>query len=58
MYNNDVHNSMKISYKPNNLATMNIDKNIIVLTSTEENHLNIHDSSLEVELNVSTNAID
>ena len=37
---------------------MNINKNINILTSTEENHLNIHDTSLEVELNVSANAID
>ena len=34
MYNNDVHDSKIISYKPNDLATMNtLNNNIIILIS-------------------------
>ena len=57
MYNNDIHNSKITSYKPNNVAKMNTFNNkIYVLISREENHLNIRESCLEVEFNVSDNA--
>ena len=42
-YNNDIHKSKIIKYKPNNLATMNtINTNINIILNREENHLNIH----------------
>ena len=53
-YNNDIHKSKIIKYKPNNLAKMNtINNNIIILLNREENHLNLHDSYLEIEFVVS-----
>ena len=56
MYNNDIHNSKIISYKPNNLATMNtVNNNINILISREENHLNIHKCYLQIEFLVSGN---
>ena len=56
-YNNDIHKSKIIKYKPNNLATMNtINKNINIILNREENHLNLRDSYLEIEFLVSDNA--
>ena len=49
-YNNDRHKSKIIKYKPNNLAIMNtINTKINIILNREENHLNIHDSYLEIE---------
>ena len=49
-YNNDIHKSKIIKYKPNNLATMNeINTKINIILNREENHLNLHDSYLEME---------
>ena len=48
VYNNDVHKSKIIKYKPNVLATRNtVNTNIDIVLNREENHLNIHDSYLE-----------
>ena len=56
-YNNDIHRSKIIKYKPNNLATMNtVTTNINIILNREENHLNIHDSYLEIEFVVSDDA--
>ena len=56
-YNNDIHKSKIIKYKPNNLATMNIiNTNINIIHNRQENHLNIRDSYLEIEFDVSNNA--
>ena len=56
-YNNDIHESKIIKYKPNNLATMNtVNTNINIILNREENHLNIHDSYLEIEFVVLYNA--
>ena len=56
-YNNDIHKSKIIKYKPNNLATMNtVNTNIIIILNREENHLNLHDSYLEIEFVVSDDA--
>ena len=55
MYNNDIHTSKIISYKPNNLATMNTVNNNINILISKENHLNIHESYLEIEFMVSDN---
>ena len=58
-YNNDIHKSKIIKYKPNNLETMNtVNTNINIILNREENHLNIHDSYLEIDLDfvVSDNA--
>ena len=45
MYTNDTNKSKIISYKPNNLATMNkVNNNITILISREENYLNTHES--------------
>ena len=42
-YNNDIHNSKIIKYKPNNLATLNTVKtNIKHILNREENRLNVH----------------
>ena len=49
-YNNDIHKSKIINYKPNNLATMNtVNTNINIILNREENHLNFCDSYLEIE---------
>ena len=49
-YNNDIHKSRIIKYKPNNLATMNtVNTNNNIILNREENHLNLHDSYLEIE---------
>ena len=57
IYNNDIHKSKIIKYKPNNLATMNaINTNINIILNREENHLNLRDSYLEIEFVVSDNA--
>ena len=49
-YNNDRHKIKIIRYKPNNQATMNtVNTNINIILNREENHLNIHDSCLELE---------
>ena len=51
-YSNDIHKSKIIKYKPNNLATMNtINTNMSIILSREENHLNLHDSYLEIFAN-------
>ena len=56
-YNNEIHKSKIIKYKPNNLATMNtVNTNINIILNREENHLNIRDSYLEIEFVVSDNA--
>ena len=56
-YNNDIRKSKIIKYKPNNLATMNtINTNINIILNREENHLNIHDSYLEIEFVISDDA--
>ena len=56
-YNNDIHKSKIIKYEPNNLATMNtVNTNINIILNREENHLNIHDSYLEIEFVVSDDA--
>ena len=53
-YNNDIHKSKIIKYKPNNLATMNtVNTNNNIILNREENHLNLHDSYLEIEFVVS-----
>ena len=47
-YNNDIHKSKIIKYKPNNLATMNVvNTNIIIMLNREENHLNLHVPSID-----------
>ena len=56
-YNNDIHKSRIIKYKPNNLATMNtVNTNIKIILNREQNYLNIHDSYLEIEFVVSDDA--
>ena len=56
-YNNDIHKSKLIKYKPNNLATMNtINTNINIIFNREEKHLNLLDSYLEIEFVVSEDA--
>ena len=56
-YNNDIHKNKIIKYKPNNLATMNANNtNINIRLNREENHLNLHDSYLEIEFVVSDDA--
>ena len=58
-YNIDIHKSKIIKYKPNNLATMiTLNININIILNREENHLNIHDSYLEIEFVVSDDAGD
>ena len=58
-YNNDIHKSKIIKYKPNNLAKMNtVNTNINIILNREENHLNLHDSYLEIEFVVSDDAGD
>ena len=49
-YNNDIHKNKIIKYNTNNLATMNtVNTNINIILNREENHLNLHDSYLEIE---------
>ena len=49
VYNNDIHKSKIIKYKTNNLATTNtINTNINIILNSEENHLNLRDSYLEI----------
>ena len=56
-YNNDIHKSKIVKYKPNDLATMNtINTNINIILNSEENNLKIHDSYLEIEFVVSDKA--
>ena len=56
-YNNDIHKSKIIKYKPNNLATMNtVNTNFNIILNREENHLNLRDSYLEIEFVVSDDA--
>ena len=56
-YNNDIHKSKIIKYKPNNLATMNTtNTNINIILNREENQLNLRDSYLEIEFVVSDDA--
>ena len=56
-YNNDIHKSKNTKFKPNNLAIINtVYTNININLNREENHLNIHDSYLEIEFVVSNNA--
>ena len=53
-YNNDIHKSKIIKYKPNNLAIMNkVNSNINIFLNSEENHLILRDSCLEIEFVVS-----
>ena len=56
-YNNDIHKSKIIKYKPNVLATMNtVNTNINIILNGEENHINLRDSYLEIEFVVSDDA--
>ena len=56
-YNNDIHKSKIIKYKPNNLPTMNtVNTNINIILNREKNHINLHDSYLEIELVVPDDA--
>ena len=56
-FNNDIHISKIIKYKPNNLATMNtVNTNIKIILNREENHLILPDSYLEIEFVVSDDA--
>ena len=56
-FNNDIHKTKIIKYKPNNLATMNtINTNFNIVLNREENHLNLRDSYLEIEFVVSDDA--
>ena len=56
-YNNDINKSKIIKYKPKILATVNtINTNINIILNREENHLNLHDSYLEIEIVVSDDA--
>ena len=56
-FNNDILKRKIIKHKPNNLATMNtINININIILNREENHLNLHDSYLEIEFVVSDDA--
>ena len=56
-YNNDIHESKIMKYKPNNLATMNtINTNINIILNREKNHLYLSDSYLEIEFVVSDDA--
>ena len=58
-YNIDIHKSKIKKYKPNNLATMNtVNTNINIILNREENHLNLRDSYLEIELVLSDDAGD
>ena len=48
-FNNDIHKCKVINYKPNNLEAMNsVNTNMNIILNREENHLNIHDSNLEI----------
>ena len=52
-----MNKSKIIKNKPNNLSTINtINTNINMILNREENHLNIHDSYLEIEFVVSDDA--
>ena len=56
-YNNDIHKSKIIKYKPNKPATKNtVNTNINIILNREENHLNLRDSYLEIEIVVSDDA--
>ena len=56
MYNFDIYIGNIIGYKPKSLAKMNtVNNNIIILISREVNHLNMHESYLQVEFMVSDN---
>ena len=56
-YNNDIHKSKIIIYKPNNLAAMNtVITNINITLNREENHLNLRDSYIEIEFVVPDDA--
>ena len=56
-YNNDIHKSKIIKYKPNNLTTMNtVNTSINIILNREENHLNLRDSYLAIEFVVSDDA--
>ena len=56
-YDNDIHKSKIVKYKPNNLAAMNtVNTNINIILNRKENHSNVRDSYLEIEFVVSENA--
>ena len=56
-YNDNIHKSKIIKNKPNNLATMNtVNTNINIILNSEENHLSLRDSYLEIEFVVSNDA--
>ena len=58
-YSNYIQKSKIINFIPNNLATMNkVNTNINIILNREENHLNIHDSYLEIEFVVSDDGYD
>ena len=58
-YNNDIHKSKIIKYKPNNPTSMNtISTSINIILNREENHLNLRDSYLEIEFVVSHDAVE
>ena len=49
-HNKDIHKINITKYKPNNMATMTtLNTNINIILKREKNHLNIHDSYLEIE---------
>ena len=52
-----IYTKVRLQKKPNNLATMNtINIKINIILNREENHLNLHDSYLEIEFVVSDDA--
>ena len=55
-FNNDIHKSKIIKFKPNNLAPMNtVNTNINIISNRKEYHLYVHDLHLEMEFVVSDN---
>ena len=56
-YNNDIHKTKIIKYKPNYLATINtVNPNINIILNREENHLHLRDSYLKIVFVVSDDA--
>ena len=56
-YNNDIHKSKIIEYKPNNLATKKTNNTNINIILNKENHLKLRDSYLEIEFVVSDDMV-
>ena len=56
-YNKDIHKSKITKHKPNYLATMNtVNTDINIILNRQENHLNLHDSYLDIEFVLSGSA--